>query len=51
LNEKGYFSYRGSTLAMSKYSSDNNAYDTFVETLKNTIDPDGILSPGRYVAV
>ncbi len=48
LSEKGYFSYRGNTLAMSKYAVDNNAYDRFVESLKRAIDPDGILSPKRY---
>lgn len=51
LNEKGYFSYRGNTLGMNKPVADNNTYDTFVESLKRAIDPDGILSPGRYVSL
>jgi 4-cresol dehydrogenase (hydroxylating) len=50
LNEKGYFSYRGNTLSMSKYAGDNNAYDMFLESLKKVIDPDDILSPKRYIS-
>ena len=51
LNEKGYFSYRGNTLAMNKATGEDNPYDSFVEDLKRAIDPDGILSPKRYVSM
>lgn len=50
LDEKGYFSYRGNTLSMSKKTSNGNAYDLFVKSLKRAIDPDNILSPRRYAS-
>lgn len=50
LVQKGYFSYRGNTLSMSKNDHDDSAYDKFISSLKKAIDPDGILSPNRYVS-
>jgi 4-cresol dehydrogenase (hydroxylating) flavoprotein subunit len=34
-------------LAQEQYSFNNHAYRRFVETLKDAVDPSGILSPGK----
>ncbi len=47
LSEANYFSYRSTTLSMKK-NSNTNQNDRFLSILKNAIDPDNILSPGRY---
>jgi hypothetical protein len=47
--ENGYHSYRLSTLGMKASDSANN-YTRFLSDLKRTIDPNGILAPGRYTA-
>ncbi len=49
LDEQGYFSYRGNTLAMKKHAGENN-YDSFLHRLKETIDTNNILSPQRYIS-
>jgi 4-cresol dehydrogenase (hydroxylating) len=50
--EKGWGSYRTSPAfqdqVVSKYSFNDNALLRFQEKLKDSIDPNGILSPGRY---
>ena len=50
--EHGFGEYRTAPayqdLIMSTYSFNNNALLRFHETLKDAVDPNGILSPGRY---
>lgn len=50
--ENGYGTYRTAPAfqdrAISKYSFNNNALLRFQEKLKDSIDPNGIISPGRY---
>jgi 4-cresol dehydrogenase (hydroxylating) len=48
LARNGYYSYRLSTRSMSTISQPGS-YTDLLRTIKNTIDPNGILSPGRYV--
>ena len=47
---KGYYPYRLSTGAMSAMGSPS-AYTRLLESIKQTIDPGGVLAPGRYVPV
>ena len=50
--QNGWGQYRSHAafmdLALSMYSFNNNALSKFHAKLKNTLDPNGILSPGRY---
>ena len=50
--EHGWGQYRAHAgfmdLAMSTYSMDDNALSRFHATLKDALDPNGILSAGRY---
>lgn len=50
--EHGWGEYRTAPVfqktVMSVYSFNNNALGRFHETLKDAIDPNGIISPGRY---
>jgi 4-cresol dehydrogenase (hydroxylating) len=50
--EHGWGSYRTSPAfqdrLINKYSYNNNALLRFREKLKDGIDPNGIISPGRY---
>lgn len=50
--EHGWVSYRTNPafqdLVISKYSFNNNSLLRFQERLKDAIDPNGIISPGRY---
>jgi len=50
--EHGWVGYRTSPafqdLLISKYSFNNNSLLRFQEKLKDSIDPNGIISPGRY---
>jgi FAD/FMN-containing dehydrogenase len=50
--EHGWGEYRTAPayqdLIMSTYSYNNNALLRFHERLKDAVDPNGILSPGRY---
>jgi len=50
LNENGYLSYRTTTLSMANKDLQNtpDAYDLFINKIKKAIDPNNILSPGRY---
>jgi 4-cresol dehydrogenase (hydroxylating) len=49
LADQGYYSYRLSVQAMSKMES-ASAYDAFLSALKRSIDPNGVLAPGRYIS-
>ena len=48
----GYGEYRAHLdfmdLAQEQYSFGNHAYRRFAETIKDAVDPNGILSPGRH---
>jgi (+)-pinoresinol hydroxylase len=50
--EHGWVSYRTNPafqdLLISKYSFNNNSLLRFQEKLKDSVDPNGIMSPGRY---
>jgi 4-cresol dehydrogenase (hydroxylating) len=50
--EHGFGEYRTppayQDLIMSTYSFNNHALLRFHETLKDAVDPNGIISPGRY---
>ena len=52
LGELGYGEYRAHLdfmdLAADQYSFNDHAYRRFVERIKDAIDPNGILSPGRH---
>ncbi len=48
LAEKGYHPYRLSTGSMSSMASPG-AYTKLLESIKQTMDPAGILAPGRYI--
>ncbi|MEU1518333.1 FAD-binding oxidoreductase [Streptomyces sp. NPDC005811] len=49
---RGYGEYRAHLdfmdLASAQYSFNNHAYRRFCETVKDAVDPNGILSPGRH---
>lgn len=49
LHTQGYYSYRNTTLKMLKEPIENDQLAGFTRQLKNAIDPDNILAPGRYV--
>lgn len=52
LRLNGYYSYRSTTLEMEKKNLDEinvSSYDKFLKDIKNTIDPQNIISPGRYI--
>jgi len=46
---KGYYSYRLSTASMGAMHCPGD-YPKLLQTLKQTLDPGGILAPGRYIA-
>ena len=50
--EQGYGEYRAHLdfmdLASDQYSFNNHAYRHFCETIKDALDPNGILMPGRH---
>jgi len=52
LGELGYGEYRAHLdfmdLAQEQYSFNDHAYRRFIETIKDAVDPSGILSPGRH---
>jgi 4-cresol dehydrogenase (hydroxylating) flavoprotein subunit len=52
LGEQGYGEYRAHLdfmdLAADQYSFNDHAYRRFVERIKDAVDPNGILSPGRH---
>lgn len=46
--KKGYIPYRFGIQSMAKLASKKDVFWDVVEKLKKTLDPQGILSPGRY---
>jgi 4-cresol dehydrogenase (hydroxylating) len=50
LMQRGYYSYRLGIQAMSELNGPDG-YADLVRAIKNTIDPNGILAPGRYQPV
>ncbi|GAB3615558.1 FAD-binding oxidoreductase [Okibacterium endophyticum] len=52
IGELGYGEYRAHLdfmdTASAQYSFNDHAYRRFVETIKDAVDPNGILSPGRH---
>ena len=48
LVKKGFIPNRLTVNSMDLLPSSNDDYDTFLHKLKKTIDPNNILSPGRY---
>ena len=49
LAANGYYSYRLGLASMAR-GERPDAYSDLLRELKNTVDPAGILAPGRYVA-
>ena len=47
LTEAGYYSYRLGIQSMTEMSCENG-YNRFLRLLKDCVDPENILSPGRY---
>jgi len=47
MTEHGYYSYRLGIQAMSELSGDDVS-GGLLRTLKNALDPNSILAPGRY---
>ena len=45
---QGYFPYRLGIQSMNSLPVSNNGHDTLVAQIKNLVDPENILSPGRY---
>lgn len=45
----GYYPYRLGVQAMAKMPPGADTYQRFITGIKNTLDPNGILSPGRYL--
>jgi 4-cresol dehydrogenase (hydroxylating) len=48
LTDKGYYPYRLSTYAMGKLPEPDEGYLTLMNTIKNALDPEHIIAPGRY---
>ena len=48
LAQSGYYSYRLGIHSMA-LTDGQRSYDSLLQSLKNTIDPVGVLAPGRYV--
>ena len=49
LTEAGYYPYRLGINSMDIMAKGENDYNQLLKNLKNTFDPNGILSPGRYI--
>jgi 4-cresol dehydrogenase (hydroxylating) len=49
LMDNGYIIYRSGNQSMKFLYEDNDTYAQFVKKIKKTIDPFGIISPGRYI--
>jgi len=47
LTERGYYSYRLGIQAMSEMNG-SDGYGALVRAIKDAIDPNGVLAPGRY---
>jgi 4-cresol dehydrogenase (hydroxylating) len=50
LTSLGYYSYRGGVQSDAEMQGDG-AYNQLLEKLKSTLDPAGVLAPGRYQAL
>jgi len=50
LTDRGYYSYRLGIQAMSEADS-HDGYSGLLRAIKNGVDPNGILAPGRYQAM
>lgn len=50
LTEAGYFPYRLGIQSMGKLPKAEEAYLKFMASIKKSLDPNGILAPGRYEA-
>jgi 4-cresol dehydrogenase (hydroxylating) len=50
LTAAGYYPYRLGVQSMHKLPAGEASYDNFASALKQTLDPNGILAPGRYTA-
>ena len=48
LMENGYYPYRLSTHSMNSLPNPEDDYGILMSKIKDTLDPNGILSPGRY---
>lgn len=51
LKKHGYFPYRDTTMGMQHKQTDesyNDSYRQFLSDIKNAVDPNGIIAPGRY---
>lgn len=48
LMDKGYYPYRLSTQSMNSLPTPKDDYGLFIKKIKDSLDPDHILSPGRY---
>jgi FAD/FMN-containing dehydrogenase len=49
LAERGYYSYRLSVGSMSSMACPG-AYPELLRAIKQTLDPRGVLAPGRYIS-
>ncbi len=49
LQDAGYYPYRTSPMAMERYASPDDPFNTATQRIKSALDPKGILSPGRYI--
>lgn len=49
LIDNGYIIYRSGNQSMKLLYEDNDTYTQFIKKIKKTIDPFGIISPGRYI--
>lgn len=45
---EGYYPYRSGIQSQAKEQMNNSSYLLLLEKLKNAVDPNGILAPGRY---
>jgi 4-cresol dehydrogenase (hydroxylating) flavoprotein subunit len=51
LARKGYHSYRLGIGSLSAMGEESSTYNELLQGIKNLVDPDGILAPGRYIPV
>jgi len=49
LMDRGYYSYRLGIQSMAQMNADSG-YGRLLQSLKNAVDPNGVLAPGRYQA-
>lgn len=48
LIQKGFYPFRFNVHSMESFPKSIDDYDNFQKTIKNALDPHGVLSPGRY---